>query len=264
MIGRFRAISGYAMKLDRLKSEVIFKPGLNILFGPNACGKSTVLKMIGAYCSINTARGESGWTRFQNPGFDKVKELPHAFKKLSPGGCEAEIEWDGTPTLLADPGISDQTSFSYFYDSKEDSPDGMTGITDQLQMMHTKASSGQMRLVKIHQYYEALKKPPVINQLPKKAKSVNSVWRGSWNRLVEYVNTLSQKGPNTLLLDEPDRSLSIHTQMLFWTKAIPNMAKFAQVIVASHSPFAFTSKDANWIEFEDGYLENSQSLRALI
>lgn len=274
MIGGMLIKSGYATKLERCKAPFEFAPGLNILFGPNGCGKSTVLKILGAYCGINTARKECGWTKLQEPmdlwkSGAKLKDrtLPENFKRLSPGGCEAAIDWDGSPTLLVDPVITDNTTYTHFYDSKSDSPDGMTDMMSQIGMMKNTLSTGQMRLIKLKQLADATKKPPVLTEMPKcqGRGSFNDTWKRSYQSQIDYYKSLPRDGGMTVLLDEIDRCLGIHNQMLFWKNYIPNLVKAGfQVIIASHSPFALSSKNAKWVEFEPGYYENSrEALKAL-
>ena len=58
-----------------------------------------------------------------------------------------------------------------------------------------------------------------------------------------------------LMLDEPDRSLSIPNTVGLWCGFLPRLAKTCQVVVASHSPFALDVPGANVIEMHEGYLD---------
>jgi len=266
MIGVVEVLEGYALKLERLKMPVKFEKGLSILFGPNGCGKSTLLKIVAAYCSIDCSGGNvktGGWSKLMAPLSCEGK-LPDGYCKLTPGKCKAKVEWDGTPTLFADASVTDQTNFSHFWDNKEDSPDGMSGMDDQLAIMFSHPSSGQLRLVQLKKYIDTLKKPaPVITEMPKNAKrgSYNDVWTKSYQKQIDYFNSLPRTGPITFMLDEPDKSLSMENQMQFWTMLIPNLLTKFQVIVATHCPFALIHVNANWIDFDPEY--RAKSLEAL-
>jgi len=261
VIGDLQVLDGYASKLERLKEPISFKPGLNILFGPNGCGKSTTLKIIAAYCSIR----EAGWSTHMNPSdlfplsYGKKKydcTLPYSYHRISPGKCKAKLEWDGTATMLADSTVSDNRNWTHLFYEKQDSPDGMDDLKEQLGVMYGKPSAGQLRLHKLARYYEALKKPPQLNVLPK--RNVNSVWSNSYKKQAEYVGSLSRTGPVTFLMDEPDRSLSIDMQAAFWKNFVPRVVKDYQVVIATHSIFALMHKNANWIEFEKDYIQKSR------
>lgn len=253
MIGSFTVLNGYASKLERLKSPIEFQPGLNILFGENGCGKSTVLKICAAYCSIEGG----GWSRHHRP-FIRGK-YPEVYKEHSPGKCEALVQWDGTPTLFADSTITDQTNFSYFFDEKMDSPDGMSDMTDQLSIMKGHLSSGMMRILKFKKYVDSLKNPPNILKISKEWKSYNDVWTDGAKKQIEYFESLPRHGPVTFMMDEPDRSLSIENQLFFWENFIPRFADKYQMIVATHCPFALLHAGATWIEFNEKYRAKSMA-----
>jgi energy-coupling factor transporter ATP-binding protein EcfA2 len=173
VIGDLQVLDGFASKLPRLCEPISFKPGLNVLFGPNGCGKSTTLKILAAYCSISGG----GWSRHQDPGtifpisYGKKKcdcSLPYSYFRISPAKCKAKMEWDGTATLFADASVTDQTSWTHFFYEKKDSPDGMSDLNEQLGVMYGRPSSGQLRLHKLAKYYESMKKPPKLNEISPK------------------------------------------------------------------------------------------------
>src|SRR4051812_30455560 len=99
MFTKCQVKSGYAQALPDVGDKAFeFKPGLNILFGPNGCGKSSLLNILGAYSGINYDTG--GWTSYQEPirlspriG-DYSYSLPDYYHLLSPGKCKADVIWD--------------------------------------------------------------------------------------------------------------------------------------------------------------------------
>jgi predicted ATPase len=84
----------------------------------------------------------------------------------------------------------------------------------------------------------------------------NDVWMNVFQIFTDYVNSLPRTGPITLLLDEPDRSLSIDNTIVLWQKVIPKLAENVQIITATHSPFALFL-DANYLDLKAGYLQES-------
>ena len=258
MIKEVKVTSGFAANLPCLKDKIEFKPGLNVLFGPNGCGKSTTLKIMGAYCGIKGG----GWSRFPDPldlkrgvgeSIKKTK-LPDAFKGLSPAGCEAKVIWDGTPSFLNHSG-NDNPMATVFFESADESPDGMTDMHEQIGLMMGKPSEGQLRIHKLRKVLEIALKPPDLTKIPD--RMVNDTWKEGWTIFAKYVSKLDRTGPATLLLDEPDKSLSIENQIMFWKDIIPKMSTKLQLIVASHSPFCINVK-ANFIDMQNGYLEETR------
>jgi ABC-type cobalamin/Fe3+-siderophores transport system ATPase subunit len=69
---------------------------------------------------------------------------------------------------------------------------------------------------------------------------------------------IKEKGPITILLDEPDRSIDLQYQYGLWS-AIRKYSNKIQFIIASHNLFAFDIPNANYIEMSKGYVETAMN-----
>ncbi len=255
--------TGYAATLPCIKDRVFeFQPGLNILFGPNGCGKSTILQILGAYASI--ADHTAGWTSYQNPSALKrisdngQAKLPEAYNRLSPGQCSAKVVWDGSPTFQYDAGKSAAGYGSSLPDEPKDSPDGITTFEESISLTMGHLSSGTRLIYKLKKIREMLANPPDLTNIPR--KNTNSVWHDNWISQRDYWNSLPRNGGVTILMDEPDRSFALDNQIGFWSGWVPKLAEKYQIIIATHCPFAIMRDiGANIIDMKEGYYEESQN-----
>jgi predicted ATPase len=248
MIGKLRVKSGFALKLPTFAKELEFKPGLNVLFGPNGCGKTTALNIAAAYSAV---KQDGGWTTHPAPldvkgTYDGKHNFPTCFKEMCVGKIEAEVEWDGTPTYYSS--AKAETVVPHAFADEHDD------MMNQLSVMFAKPSSGQLRLHNLGKLIKGLKRPDLM----KYNENTNDVWKACYQAFCDYVMTLPRNGQVTLLIDEPDRSLSLPTQFQLWTKIIPQWATLMQVVVATHSPFCLVSP-ANLIECVDGYADECRT-----
>lgn len=249
MIHSITVKEGFPLELPAIgKKSFKFTKGLNVLFGPNGCGKTTLLNIAGAYSGT-----EAGWSRFSEPSYSKKAPYPEAFSEKAPGKVKAKVEWDGTASFLMSPKTGDPAGGQI-----DDSQDGLMDFGMVVGEMMAKVSSGQSRIIRINKLQEVLKKIPDLTRKPSNYEHVNETWQEAMDKFGKYVKTLPREGPPTVLLDEVDVSLSIPLQKMFWLQAMPNLAKKFQVVIATHCPFALAHrKMEGFVELEPGYVAAS-------
>lgn len=262
MFSSIQVTDGYAAKLVNLKDKkFVFTDKINVLFGPNGSGKTTLLRILGAYAGIDMSNKNAGGGWSVPPNFrfnwDSAKDFPQDMCNFTPGKCKANVEWDGIPAFFHSAKLSEAGShLSYFASNEADSPDGLMGFTEQVQLITTPTSEGEFSLYKIKKVADALQKPP------KPYTETEGKTGASYISFANYVSSLSRDGKPTLLWDEPDRSLSISNQILFWIKFLPQFSSRYQVVIATHCyiPMCLRgiSENFNIIDVQEGYLDESK------
>lgn len=224
-----------------------FKPGANVLFGPNGSGKTTLLRIMGAFSGCPEHGGWSGLP--ESFTLDEKKRFPACLigaARLGPG-VEAKVSWDGTATFMHLAAKSDEPMIAFGM------PHDVLDDFEQVSVMMAKPSTGQGRAMRLGKVLRKVKleRPDLLALKPYDHD-------GKGKRFLDYVKKLPRKGPHTLLLDEPERSLDADAQILFWKRLLPAMANELQVIVTSHSPFALFVPDVNVVELEPGGVEKTR------
>lgn len=250
MIRNIKVQSGFAAELPQIKDRIFtfVDDRINVLYGANGTGKTTLLRIVAGYTGINTTdpRNGGGWSKSPRFAYGTTPKYPRDFTGNTIGNCVATVGWSGQPVFFNTASLSDTAQLTHF-SGMDDSPDGITDIGMQIAIINGKRSEGEMRLLNIKRVAEALKKDP-----PKLA--------GDNKAYCEYVKGLRSKYPQqsmVILWDEPDRSLDVLKQKLFWTTFIPRLHLFGvQVIISSHSPIlaCITHPFYNIIEMETGYV----------
>lgn len=251
---------GYAAELPFFKGkrELNFKPGLNILFGPNGCGKSTVLQILartmcasqGGVSVITEAAVQDGVDMFR--GFGENRKPMRSKVGL-------QVEHDGQPLVFCDPRAS-----VGLLGGQLDEDFLEAGINEAQQL--NRASHGQQSLarsnVALGVLFGKLKFPTEVPSRLNR-KRVNDVWLKALDILDAQMRPSIPTGQRTVLLDEPEANFSLAWQVRLWeVLERPEVADNFQVIVASHSPFAVGIKHANYIDFVDGFRQECEgSLR---
>ena len=219
-----------------------FKPGINVIFGPNGAGKSSLLQLLGKHFHCQQG-GRSAIT--QDSGYR------HFEKTYDPNSIA--VKHDGQSVVFFDAShvVGVMKGGSYFdYDFLEDSV---------INSVMARGSSGELVLRRLMLAINEGAKNPLVEWKIKK-KDVNSIWKERLETIEAQLKKNAPKGPRTILLDEPDRSLDLPNQMALWRYIVQQATKY-QIIVASHSSFSLNLPEVNYIDLMPGKM--AESLRAL-
>lgn len=253
----------FTNKLYSYKNKKItfnFTDGVNIITGRNGSGKSVLLNIIKSCCGIGK---DSTYPRMPHPFDishmfnDEWQTMPQHIKsnlqkKEYP---DAEIEWDGAMVHHLAPEYFSARNLWDMMDSPF--PNERTELFDTgevLGMMMSNASKGESTnrlLMKVFQLPTEYDEP---------LTKVNDVWIRASNTFQDWIHSFPQeKGKPTLLIDELDEHLDLDNQKFYW-EYINHLTKKWQVIVISHSIFAFRHTELNHIPLNPDYLKAVREL----
>ena len=249
MITSLQIQSGYGAKIPMLKKPLQFNAGLNILWGPNGCGKTTLLKTLAAYSFCPGG----GWTRLFAPmeilGLlgDAAVQLPEALAKFAPGHAKAEFGWDRIPVFFSNG--NDGVRIDAFAEDETDSPDGITSVEEQMLSALKPKSSGETRASKLDNALRLLQSAPDFAVF-EPSKAINDLAKACFQAQADYLAKRTDPATSrvTILMDEPDKHLDAEKAYAFWTELVPHLSQHAQVIISSHHPFCLSHiVGARWI-----------------
>jgi len=230
-----------------------FEPGLNIIFGPNGSGKSALMQAIGR--TLHCVQG--GRTCVTSSSLQSVYERKETgdwrgSAKICKDGLE--IVHDGQAVLFADPStaiglIGGLAGFDDDFFSQ--------GVAD----LRAAVSSGQKthhRLGPILKAIETGLWPDV--QWKFHRTKIDHTGTHAVEAWVEAVLRGSiPAGLRTILLDEPEKNLSMSAQLHLWHDTLLKASKQYQIIAVSHSPFALGLPGVNYMDWVPGYLEECRA-----
>jgi len=223
--------------------QVNFTPGINVLFGPNGVGKTTILKVLARslFCAQG---GRSVVTR------TAINDLQQENKNCSYPRCipvGARVEHDGQSVTYIDPHnyvglLGGMAAFDAdFISEARSSIERMRMSSGQSAISSWLISKGNETIewrVSLHAH---------SSRHDEEQEAI----------IKKMLEPSIEKGPKTTLWDEPDANLDWPTKATFWN----TMSRSPhQHIVTTHSPFALTLRrlnppNFNFIDLKPGYAD---------
>lgn len=241
-----------------LNRKFEFEEGkINIIFGPNASGKTTILRAI-----AGNAGCDDGYPTLMSPldvhDFGEEASLESFKKKLAKKmRNSADIEWDGVPVYY------DNFANRKSYGAIGDLCGSVLGddIMSEIQwiMGKDKSSMGQQSIYLINRLFAIaqnhLSFKDIFSQYvnedgTRKKMRVNDVWESAYNVQLDYYmgfENSCKNLPGTFLFDELDKSLDILNVYNLYANILPEFVRKTgvQVIIISHSPLVLMDKIRN-------------------
>ena len=223
--------------------EFAFEDGkINVLFGPNASGKTTVLRAIAGECLT-----EDGFTSLMEPiefGFlaEKydVSKVVGDLKKNT-----AYVQWDGAPLYYDNFAWRKEQAYGSF-GGLVGSALGSLGEEIEYHLASHRASAGQNAVYILNKILRIASKKVSLKEICErqyKARfaNCNSIWKKCGEEQLEYLSKLpryEEETYPTLMFDEIDKSLDIETVWMMYSEFFPALVKKygCQIILVSHNP----------------------------
>jgi predicted ATPase len=223
--------------------EFSFKDGkINVLFGPNASGKTTVLRTIAGECLT-----EDGFTSLRKPiefGFlaEKydISKIVGDLKKNT-----AFVQWDGAPLYYDNFGWRKEQSYGMF-GGLVGSAIGSLGEEIEYHLVSHKTSAGQNAVYILNKILRIASQKISLKEICERQyesnfANCNSTWKKCGEAQLECLSKLPRYEDETyptLMFDEIDKSLDIETVWTMYSEFFPALAKKygCQIILVSHNP----------------------------
>jgi len=260
-----------------------FEPNkVNLIFGPNASGKTTLLKMIAGEALV-----ENGFTHMLRPIIslrsiaitkkDREADILEGFKgeraKLKEN--TSVVDWDGTPIYYHNFAAVERIGMGVLGGMSGNSMLGSFSEEMMYRWNQTRTSMGQQSMFFLNKLITLAQKPLSMKELLEPAledihKNANDTWvesyEGQYNFFKNYP-MFDKPAPITMLFDELDKSLDIEKCWLLYSMGLPKLVEEygVQIIVISHNPLVLT--DAiynnplyNVISIDEEYTKNMKEM----
>lgn len=243
--------------LDR---KMEFEGGkINVIFGPNASGKTTILKALGAYCCCGSSDNLDGWTNrffitphnasnkyniFDSKSNNEDEVVEDSIRQIMVN--RADVEWDGVPVYSDNffnrktVGSLGELCGSVFSDS---------GIEElHYHMEKGKMSKGQNSIFILNKITAMMQNEVSLDDILGDRKlDANDRWVSMFNANIRrleriYGESEHQNLKNTFMFDEMDKSMDIMNVAFLYGDLLPALVKRfgVQIIIVSHSPLILT------------------------
>lgn len=233
---------------------------INVIYGPNASGKSTILQTIAAHALCGNERNFDGFTNlmcyqpssfwsFHHERSIKVDDIVSSIN--SKAGNSAIVKWDGCPVYYHNYANRRVTGS---IEDFEGSVFGGIGEEALFQMNKHEMSAGMQMMRIFSNLYDIAEKAPNIEQLialtEDNIKHVNDTWRKIYQLQIDYINSIYKEGTKnqmTFLLDEIDKSLDLVNTATIFKQILPELQRVnnSQIIIVTHSPVILSEKVCN-------------------
>lgn len=255
----------------RTLTSLDFKPGLNLLWGRNGAGKSTILRAL-ARLTCSEQGGRSVVTETAIADYFEATLGGHPerarFGLALDHDAQAVVSlFGGTKYGLRPGGIDDDFTAEGLESlcSGASAGQAQLALLDKALLTHMQrpqqrpTTTGNKRTPLLRR--QDMKRTPAETSWPEvewriREGNTNSLWAERVRLIREHLFTPRfPAGLHTVLLDEPDQSLDIDMQARLWA-GLPRFVqdKNLQVICATHSVFASDIPDAHYVELTPGYL----------
>jgi ABC-type cobalamin/Fe3+-siderophores transport system ATPase subunit len=236
--------------IEDFKGQPLFEftPGINILWGANGSGKSSLLRLLARMFLCEQGQDEQKAT---STSLNTLIPLRRLEKGLYLSLAAVDLQHDGSPTLYMDSGTGKGQIFPGHFDDDF--------FKESLLSHAFKGSSGQTT----HYRLDSILKRIVTHDF--KAPDLSAVWdKGKKSLLETFLKGTLESTKPTILLDEPDRSLDITGQVLFW-KFVTKFQDRVQFIIATHNLLACDLDGANYLTFGgDQYLKQCRAIKGVM
>lgn len=251
----------YIHKVDHLKKllldrEFKFYPDkVNIIFGPNGSGKTTIMNSLAGYAGVIGAHTDlsSDITDVTNSIFDSEIDIKYYLsKRMINDNCD--IDWDGAPVYYMNNSKIQKDLNVNNLDLVGNSVSSSTAEYLSLCMDKVKLSSGNLQILLINRYISLLSDRKSTKEL------LGEDWRrcSSWNnyrKISEVQYDYFSKFPKfddkdavrTLLIDESDSNIDIEVSYELISKVYPSIINKlnTQIIAVTHNPIVLSNKFMN-------------------